>query len=119
MNSSGEFRGKSGRIVYSTDAGRHCPACGKPMAKCDCRTEKTPPGDGIVRLQRQTKSRKGKPVIVISGLTVPPEQLKQIAKRLKARCAVGGTVEDGNIIIQGDQRTLIKAELETLGYNVK
>ena len=108
-----------GRIVYSTDAGRHCPDCGKPVAACTCKNQEAPPGDGIVRLQRQTKGRNGKPVIVVTGLDLPQDELKQLAKRLKARCAVGGTVDNGNIIIQGDKRDIIRAELEALEYKVK
>ena len=108
-----------GRVVYSTDAGRHCPDCGKPVTSCVCKSHEVPQGDGIARLQRQTKGRNGKPVIVISGLALPPDELKQLAKRLKAKCAVGGTVEGGNIVIQGDKRDIIKAELEALEYKVK
>ena len=72
-----------------------------------------------MRLQRQTKGRNGKPVIVVTGLDLPQDELKKLAKRLKARCAVGGTVDNGNIIIQGDKRDIIRSELEALEYKVK
>lgn len=72
-----------------------------------------------MRLQRQTKGRNGKPVIVVSGLALPPDELKRLARRLKAKCAVGGTIEGANIVIQGDKRDIIKAELEALEYRVK
>lgn len=108
-----------GRIVYSTESGRHCPECGKPVANCNCSAESVPKGDGIVRLQRQTKGRNGKPVVLVTGLALPADELKRLAKRLKSRCAVGGTVENGTIVIQGDKRDLIKAELEALDYKVK
>lgn len=110
---------KNGRLVYSTDGGRLCPGCGKPVAACVCKAEALPQGDGIVRLQRQTKGRNGKPVIVITGIPLPAGELKQLAKRLKSKCAVGGTVENGTIVIQGDKRDIIKAELESLDYKVK
>ena len=107
------------RIVYSTDHGRHCPACSQPIALCTCKTQQPPQGDGIVRLQRQSKGRNGKPVVVISGLPPGTDAMKTLAKRLKAKCAVGGTVDNGTVIIQGDKREVIKAELESLGYKVK
>jgi translation initiation factor 1 len=107
------------RIVYSTDSGRHCPECGRPVARCECGKARPPAGDGIVRLQRQVKGRNGKPVIVITGLSLPEAELKAVAKRLKSKCAVGGTVENGTIVIQGDKRDQIKAELQSMNYTVK
>jgi len=72
-----------------------------------------------VRLQRQTKGRAGKPVVIITGLGLQADKLKQLAKRLKSKCGVGGSIETGNILIQGDQRDKIRTELENLGYTVK
>jgi len=107
------------RIVYSTASGRHCPECGRPVTQCDCSKAQPPAGDGIVRLQRQVKGRNGKPVIVITGLSLPQTELKAVAKRLKSKCAAGGTVENGTIVIQGDKRDQIKAELQSMNYTVK
>ena len=106
------------RAVYSTDGGRLCRACRQPTRQCRCKAA-LPQTDGFVRLQRQTKGRNGKPVVVITGVPLPDAGLKQLAKQLKVRCGVGGTAADGNIIIQGDKRDLIKTELESLGYKVK
>ena len=108
------------RIVYSTDLGRHCPNCGEPVAKCRCATaESIAPGDGIVRLQRETRGRNGKPVTLITGLPLTGSELKQLAKQLKSQCGVGGSIDGGNIIIQGDKRDLLKTNLEARGYRVK
>ena len=107
------------RVVYSTDQGRHCPDCSQPLDVCQCGKPTAPETDGIVRLQRQVKGRSGKPVVIVSGLGLAPPELKKLAKKLKAKCGVGGSIEDQNILIQGDKRELIKAELETLGFNVK
>ncbi|MGE4286916.1 MAG: translation initiation factor Sui1 [Phycisphaerae bacterium] len=107
-------------IVFSTEFGRMCPDCGKPIDGCVCRAEQAPPaGDGIVRLCRETKGRKGKGVTVITGLPLTNSEMKQLARELKARCGCGGTLRDGVIEIQGDKRDLLKKTLEEKGYKVK
>jgi translation initiation factor 1 len=72
-----------------------------------------------VRLQRETKGRGGKAVTIISGLPLAGEDLKSLASQLKKKCGVGGALKEGNIEIQGDQRAVLKSELEKLGYRVK
>lgn len=106
-------------LVYSTDKGRLCPGCGQPPAQCACRDSKTVLGDGNVRIQRQTQGRGGKAVTVITGLPLTADALKELAKQLKQRCGSGGAVKDSAIEIQGDHRTVLKAELEQRGYRVK
>jgi translation initiation factor 1 len=112
---------KTGRIVYSTDSGRRCPDCGAARADCRCRllAAAAPPGDGIVRLRRETKGRGGKAVTVVSGLPETGEALKLRARTLKQRCGVGGAIKDGEIEIQGDQRDAIRRYLEGEGFTVK
>jgi len=108
------------RIVYSTDSGRMCPDCGEPRSACRCSQQHSvTEGDGIVRLQRQVKGRNGKPVTLITGLGLTDKDLKPLAKTLKKKCGVGGSIEQGNILIQGDMRNLLKSELESQGYTVK
>lgn len=108
------------RLVYSSEQGRICPGCGQPAGKCSCRASKAPPpGDGIVRVGRETKGRGGKSVITISGLPLDGEKLKTLAGELKRRCGTGGTVKDGVIEIQGEHRDLLVGELEKRGYRVK
>lgn len=101
---------KNSRLVYSTDQGRI-----KPEAE----TEGLEQGDGIVRLHRETKGRKGKGVTLIKGLALPAAELKVVAKKLKHLCGTGGSVKDQTIEIQGDQREIIKAALEKQGHQVK
>lgn len=105
--------------VYSTDKGRHCPTCGQPIMDCSCGTDQAATGDGIVRLQRQVKGRNGKPVTIITGVPLAGKELKALAKDIKNRCGVGGSIEDGNILIQGDKRDRIREVLEAKGYRVK
>ncbi len=77
------------------------------------------PTDGVVRLHRQTKGRKGGGVTLVQGLVEPPEQLKQLAKWLKSQCGVGGAVKAGVIELQTADRQRIAQLLQTKGYQVK
>lgn len=111
---------KQGRIVYSTEQGRICPDCGKPVAGCRCRKKNTAPkSDGIVRVGRLTKGCKGKGLSVITGLPLNGEGLADLATQLKQKCGAGGTVKDGAVEIQGDHRDMLIEELTKLGYTVK
>ncbi len=108
------------RPVYSDQMGRLCPECAQPVSNCRC-TKKpaAPKGDGIVRIGRETKGRKGKGVTLISGLDLEPDRLKALAKELKQRCGTGGTIKDGVIEIQGDHRDLLLQLLQQQGWKVK
>jgi translation initiation factor 1 len=106
------------RTVYSTDLGQLCPDCRQPVNSCQCQPLQ-PVGDGIVRLQRQTKGRNGKPVTLITGVPLSAPELKKLAGELKRKCGVGGSVEGASILIQGDKRPLLKELLEQRGFAVK
>lgn len=106
------------RTVYSTDLGQLCPDCRQPVKSCQCQPLQ-PDGDGIVRLQRQTKGRNGKPVTFITGVPLSAPELKKLAGELKRKCGVGGAVEGASILIQGDKRPLLKELLEQRGFAVK
>lgn len=107
-------------IVYSTEHGRMCPSCGEPVAGCVCRQKSViRAGDGIVRIGRETKGRKGKGVTVITGVPLDDPELKELGKELKAKCGSGGTVKDGIIEIQGDHRDALLEDLRNRGWVVK
>lgn len=72
-----------------------------------------------MRLYRETKGRGGKAVTIVRGLPLAPTELKALAKQLKQKCGVGGALKQEDIEIQGDQRDLLKTELEKRGYTVK
>jgi predicted translation initiation factor SUI1 len=72
-----------------------------------------------VKVGRETAGRRGKGVTTIFDVPVDENGLKELAAKVKHRCGTGGTVKDGRIEIQGDQRERIVAELEKLGYKVK
>ena len=112
-------------FIYSTESGRICPSCGNPTTKCTCKKKKTSkkqsiyPNDGIVRIRREVKGRKGKTVTVVFGIPLDDKKLKQFAKTLKRCCGTGGTVKDGIIIIQGDHRETLLNEIKKRGYTLK
>lgn len=102
---------KDSRLVYSTETGR---IKAKPN-----QTHNTSPSDGIVRLQLETKGRKGKGVTTIRGIEETGAELKIRAKKLKQLCGTGGSVKNTIIEIQGDHRDKLKSHLEGLGFTVK
>jgi translation initiation factor 1 len=113
-------KNKNEGLVYSTEFGKICPKCGNPVKNCSCGKENLRiPNDGIVRICRETKGRKGSGVSIITGVSIDDKGLKNLAKQLKRKCGSGGTVKSGNIEIQGDHRDLLKQELSKLGYKVK
>lgn len=72
-----------------------------------------------IRIQRQTKGRKGKGVTVLFDLELDEQQIQDMASRLRKKCGVGGSVKAGTIELQGDQRELAKAWLIEHGYKAK
>lgn len=101
---------KNSRLVYSTETGR---------VKEEPKAPAIPQGDGIVRIRRETAGRNGKGVTTVTGVLLEEAKLKDLAKALKVLCGVGGSVKEGVIEIQGDQREKLKVELEKRGFTVK
>ena len=97
-------------LVYSTDGGKIEPK-NEPKA--------IPEGDGIVRIHKDSKGRKGKGVSVIKGLGLDEKALKALAQKLKKQCGCGGTVKEFTIEVQTDNREQLKTILEKLNYQVK
>jgi protein-tyrosine phosphatase len=71
------------------------------------------------KVGRETAGRRGKGVTTVFDLDLDAAALQELAGLLKQRCGTGGTVKEGRIEIQGDQRERVIAELEKLGYQVK
>ena len=107
------------RTVYSSEHGKICPYCDKPIKQCVCRKQKSSFGDGNVRVSRETKGRKGKGVTLIKGLDMNSDALASISKKLKVMCGSGGTVKSGVIEIQGDHIVRILDYLKKLGVKAK
>lgn len=72
-----------------------------------------------LKVGRETAGRRGKGVTTVFDLPLDDDGVRELAALLKQRCGTGGTVKDGRIEIQGDQRERIVGELERLGYKVK
>jgi len=102
---------RNSRLVYSTETGR--------VKDTKPQTQITQNLDGTVRIHRETKGRKGNGVSLIKGLPLTGDELKSLAKKLKQTIGVGGSVKDGVIEIQTDQRERLKTSLESMGYTVK
>ena len=118
------------RLVYTSEQGRMADGGAvrgsdkvdksKARRKNKARpTVPTAPKDGIVRISRSSKGRKGKGVTIITGVPLSPDELRKLAKTLKARCGSGGTMRGDVIEIQGDHRDTVEQLLVAKGYTVK
>jgi len=112
------------RLVYSTETGKICPSCQKPVSECICKKKKLRSQtnieyDGIIRIQREVKGRKGKTVTTVSAFQLADDELQNLATQLKRQCGTGGSVKDGVIIIQGDHRKTLITELKNRGFKAK
>ena len=101
-----------GGFVYSTDPNFSYDEEHEDM-------ETLQPSEQQLKLQRETKGRGGKAVVIIRGFVGSDDDLQDLGKKLKSHCGTGGSVKDGEIIIQGDQREKVEAYLASKGYKCK
>ncbi len=99
------------KLVYSTDSGR--------IKDTQQSSERSVSKDGVVRIKRETKGRKGKGVSIITGLDMDAKALKAMCTELKKKCGCGGAVKEGTIEVQTDDRDKLKSLLEAKGHAVK
>lgn len=102
-----------GGLVYSTNPHTY--------ASADEEAEEItlPPQEQFLEAHFSNKGRGGKTVTLIKGFEGNENDLKNLAKALKNHCGAGGSVKEGEIIIQGNFRDKIMAYLTQSGYRVK
>jgi len=113
-----------GRLVYASEGGRICAACGRPEIDCRCpslgSSANEPVPTKIVAMLRIEKTgRGGKTVTVVDGLPRIAPLVADLARELKRACGTGGTVRDGAVELQGDVRGRVRELLGKKGYVVK
>ena len=99
-----------GGIVYSTDPEF------KTEQGSDNAQQALEPAQQNLRLRLDTKHRSGKAVTLVEYFVGPDDDLEKLGKQLKTYCGTGGSVKDGQVIIQGDQREKIFQWLIKNGY---
>jgi len=98
-------------IVYSTDPGFRFDA------EDESPSETLIPAKQVLRVRLENKHRAGKAVTTVTGFQGREEDMEKLGKSLKSFCGTGGSVKDGEIIVQGDNREKILAWLLKNGYS--
>ncbi len=96
--------------VYSTDPDFHFEPQDQPAA------ETLPPARQPLRIRLDTRQRAGKAVTLVTGFTGSLADLEVLGKQVKNFCGTGGSVKDGAILVQGDQRQRVLQFFQKNGY---
>jgi translation initiation factor 1 len=102
-----------GGLVYSTKPDFVAPEEGNE------KNTTPPPYQQDLRVMLDKKARGGKKVTLVTGFKGDEGDLKSLGKELKTKCGVGGTVKNGEILVQGDFRDKILELLKQGGYKAK
>ena len=114
---------RNAKPVYSTGAGRVCPACGWPAHDCKCSSQfardEAVPARVVAKLRIEKSGRGGKTVTVVYDLPRNQPFLKELAGELKRACGSGGAVVENTVEVQGEKRDHVRALLVKKGWTVK
>lgn len=81
--------------------------------------EPVAPENQLLELYFEKKGRGGKQVVIVAGFEGSDEELAELGKKLKQHCGVGGSVKDGEILLQGNVRDKAQAFLQCKGFKTK
>lgn len=112
MGKKNEWKKRQG-IVYSTEADYGY------SYRSEEEGVTLPPGQQDLKVSLDKSGRAGKQVTLVSGFSGTAKDLEILGKRLKSRCGVGGSVKEGQIIIQGDRRDQVVQLLQGDGYRAR
>ena len=98
-------------IVYSTNPNFRLPSDEGDTSGASVADKAQP-----LKVQFDKRNRRGKVVTLISGFIGPERELEALARVLKLKCGVGGSVKDGEIVLQGDFRQKALDILHKEGY---
>ncbi|HEX9909090.1 MAG TPA: stress response translation initiation inhibitor YciH [Thermoplasmata archaeon] len=93
-----------------------CSVCGLPEELCMC--EQIAKEQQRIKILTDTR-RYGKIVTVVEGIDSADIDMEDLARKLKTKCAAGGTYKDGKIELQGDHKRKVREVLEELGFSVE
>lgn len=103
-----------GGLVYST--GKETMASLLEGLSLRDEEETLPKEDQELRVRIERKGRKGKTVTLITGFVGQTADLEELGKELKAKCGIGGSVKEGEVILQGELVERVIALLREMGY---
>ena len=99
------------KMVFSTD-----PEAIPPKEPEPDQPAGTPYPKQTIRISLDRKHRAGKEVTLLEGFEMTVPELESMAKKLKSQCGIGGSIDQGLILLQGDQRKKLPALLQKMGF---